>query len=167
MKARSHRSLPVATRRVFTARIKTPLLAGVALALIAATAQAEPLGRLFFTPERRAALERQRQLNIQEKTQETVEVASVHLNGVVRRSGNKATVWINGRPQQVDNTGTGIIVTPSAKEADRVGIRVGDESPSSLRVGETLNRATQEMSDGLAGGRLQVNRGDEAQQRNR
>lgn len=128
------------------------------LALLSAYAQAEPLGRLFFTPERRAALERQRQLNIQEKTQETVEVASVHLNGVVRRGGNQATVWVNGRPQQVDNANTGILVKPSSKELDRVGIRVGDEAPSSLRVGETLNRATQETTDGLAGGQLQVHR---------
>ena len=133
-------------------------LAAVAAALLATDALAEPLGRLFFTPERRAALERQRQLNIQEKTQETVEVASVHLNGVVRRGGNKATVWVNGRPQQVDNANTGILVTPSSKETDRVGIRVGDEAPSSLRVGETLNRATQETTDGLAGGQLQINR---------
>lgn len=142
-------------------------LAALALALTATTAQAEPLGRLFFTPERRAALERQRQLNIQEQTQETIEVASVRLNGLVRRSGNKGTVWINGRPQQLDSTGTGVLVTPSAKEVDRVGIRVGDENPSSLKVGETLNRATQEMTDGLAGGQLKINRGDEARQRTR
>lgn len=142
-------------------------LAALALALMAASARAEPLGRLFFTPERRAALERQRQLNIQEKTQETIEVANVHLNGVVRRSGNKATVWVNGRPQQVDNTGTGILVSPSSKAADRVDIRVGDENPSSLKVGETLNRATQETTDGLAGGQLKINRGNEARQRAR
>lgn len=137
------------------------------LAVLATTAQAEPLGRLFFTPERRAALERQRQLNIEEKTQETIEVANVHLNGVVRRGGNKTTVWVNGRPQQLDNTTVGIQVLPSSKEMDRVGIRVGDEMPSSLRVGETLNRSTQETTDGLAGGQIKINRGDETKRRNR
>lgn len=148
-----------ASRRVAGAGMLLRLsAAALVLALLAAYAQAAPLGRLFFTPERRAALERQRQLNIQEKTQEeTVEVASVHLNGVVRRTGNKTTVWVNGRPQQVDNATGGISVAPSSNDVERVNIRVGDESSTSLRVGETLNRATQEMSDGLAGGQLQIN----------
>ncbi|MFA6442074.1 MAG: hypothetical protein WCV99_07050 [Sterolibacterium sp.] len=144
-------------------RAGIPGLLRLSLAAIAATwmiadSRAEPLGRLFFTPERRAALERQRQLNIEEKTQETIEVANVHLNGVVRRGANKTTVWVNGRPQQLDNTTAGIQVLPSSKEMDRVGIRVGDETPSSLRVGETLNRSTQETTDGLGGGQVQINR---------
>ncbi|TRZ68527.1 MAG: hypothetical protein D4S02_03625 [Rhodocyclaceae bacterium] len=164
----SHGGIPGTSRRVAPGRLLRLSAAALAIALLAVYAQAAPIGRLFFTPDRRAALERQRQLNIQEKTQEeTVEVASVHLNGVVRRTGNKTTVWVNGRPQQVDNANTGILVTPSSRDMDRVNIRVGDESSTSLRVGETLNRATQEMSDGLAGGQLQVNRGDESKLRKR
>ncbi|MDD5174885.1 MAG: hypothetical protein PHQ05_00495 [Sterolibacterium sp.] len=136
--------------------------ATLALLLISPLAQAEPLGRLFFTPERRAVLERQRLLNIEEKTQETIEIASVHVNGVVRRSNGKATVWVNGRPQRDDESGTGVSVRSSAKEPARVEIRVGEEPPTSLRIGERLNRATQEKTDGLAGGQLQVNRDDAA-----
>jgi len=163
-----HGGDPGATRRIAIGQWRRLSAAALVMALFAASAQAAPLGRLFFTPERRAALERQRQLNIQEKTQEeTVEVASVHLNGVVRRAGNKTTVWVNGRPQQVDNANTGILVTPSTRDLDRVNIRVGEESSTSMRVGETLNRATQEMSDGLAGGQLQINRGDEGKARKR
>ncbi|MCX7173916.1 MAG: hypothetical protein NT159_08315 [Proteobacteria bacterium] len=167
MKEGFHGGVLVASSGAAATRVLRVSLATVALALATAHVRAEPLGRLFFTPERRAALERQRQLNIQEKTQETVEVASVHLNGVVRRSGNKATVWVNGRPQQVDNAGTGVLVAPSSREMDRVGIRVGDEPLTSMRIGETLNRATQETTDGLAGGQIQINRGDEAKQRHR
>ncbi len=123
--------------------------------------QAAQLGRLFLTPERRAQLERQRQLNIQEKTQETIEVASVHVNGMVRRGGGKTTVWVNGRPQREGANASGVLVRPSPRQIDQVEISVGEESPASLRVGERLNRATQGLSDGLAGGQLQVNRGDE------
>lgn len=159
------------SRRAYTpsalAGLAVLYMAILTLSSSAAYAQTQPLGRLFFTPERRAVLERQRQLNIQEKTQETIEVASLHLNGVVRRSGNKTTVWVNGRPQAIDNANAGIQAIPSAKEADRVGIRVGEENPASLRVGETLNRATQEMTNGLAGGQLQINRGDGARLPNR
>ena len=137
----------------------------LSLLLFPALANPAPLGRLFLTPERRAVLERQRQLNIQEKTQETIEVASVHVNGMVRRSAGKATVWVNGRPQQEGESATGVAVRPSARQLEQVEIRVGEETPAALRVGEKLNRATQELSDGLAGGQLQVNRGDEAKPR--
>ena len=133
------------------------LMVLLTLLIASPLAHAAPLGRLFLTPERRAVLERQRQLNIQEKTQETIEVANVHINGVVRRSGGKATVWVNGRPQLDDDISTGVIVRPAAREADRVDILVGDERPASLRIGEKLNRATQEKTDGLAGGQVQVN----------
>lgn len=137
--------------------------AALALACLAADAQAEPLGRLFFTAERRATLERQRQLNIQEKTQEaTVEVSNLHLNGVVRRGGNKSTIWVNGRAQRVDDGAPGIALRPSPKDADKVSVSVGDERPTTLRIGETLNRSTQEKMNGLAGGQLQVNTGQTA-----
>ena len=133
----------------------------LSLVLLPTLVQSAPLGRLFLTPERRVVLERQRQLNIQEKTQETIEVANVHINGMVRRSNGKATVWVNGRPQQDDETAGGVAVRPSPRHLEQVEIRVGDERPAALRVGEKLNRATQEMSDGLAGGQLQINSGDE------
>jgi len=119
--------------------------------------RAEALGRLFLTPERRAVLERQRQLNIQEKTQETVEIEKLHLNGVVHRSGGKATIWVNGRPQRIDEYNGGIAIRPSSKEPGKVAVGVGDERPTSMRVGETLNRGTQEKTDGLAGGQVQIN----------
>ncbi|MBI5922090.1 MAG: hypothetical protein HY847_10665 [Betaproteobacteria bacterium] len=136
-------------------------LAVLLLFMLPALVQAAQLGRLFLTPERRAQLERQRQLNIQEKTQETIEVASVHVNGMVRRSGGKTTVWVNGRPQREGVNVSGISVRPSSRRIEEVEIGVGEETPASLRVGERLNRATQELSNGLAGGRLQINRGDE------
>ncbi|OQY76184.1 MAG: hypothetical protein B6D47_00250, partial [Rhodocyclaceae bacterium UTPRO2] len=60
------------------------LVAGALLAS-ALPAGAETLGRLFFTPERRAALERQRQLNIRE-TQKTIEGAELGVSGIVQRS---------------------------------------------------------------------------------
>ncbi|MFA7268255.1 MAG: hypothetical protein WC073_02800 [Sterolibacterium sp.] len=144
-----------------------PLLLFISLTAQSSQSQSAPLGRLFFTPERRAALERQRLLNIQEKTQETIEVANVHINGMVRRSNGKATVWVNGRPQLGDETSGGVMAHPSAKEPERVEIRVGDEMPASLRVGEKLNRANQEKTDGLAGGQVLVNRGDEDKSRKR
>jgi len=155
------RSLAASAARLFaTSRTRPLTLATLALVLCAMDARSEPLGRLFFTPERRAALERQRQLNIQEKTkEETVEVASVHLNGVVRRKGNKDTVWVNGRVQRNDNSNTEVNFRPALRDSGRVSVGIGDEPLTSLRIGETLNRATGEKTDGLAGGQLQINVG--------
>lgn len=134
------------------------LAAALALLAHVPLAQAEALGRLFLTPDRRAVLERQRQLNIQEKAQETVVVEKLHLNGVVQRSGGKTTVWVNGRPQS-DEDNTGIVLRPSPKDPGKVAVSVGDENPTTLRIGETINRGTQEKTDGLAGGQLQIHTG--------
>ena len=59
-----------------------------------AWAQPEPLGRLFFTPQQRAALDRQRQLNLSALDNEPGQT----LNGEVRRSSGRSTRWINGEP---------------------------------------------------------------------
>lgn len=110
---------------------------------------AEPLGRLFFTPERRAALELQRQLDILTPRQETGRM--LRLDGVVRRgssmSNAKSTVWINGRPQRDDDVSSTIRIRLFAGQPDRADFSVGNEPPASLRVGETLNRASPKTAD--------------------
>lgn len=130
-----------------------PLLAGCFL-LAASSAWADPLGRLFLSPERRAVLERQRQLNIQEV--QTIEGSTVTLDGVVTRSSGKTTVWVNQRPQNENALGTGITATVSGKEPGKVVVTPGDESPTSLKVGESINRGTREKTDALGDGRITV-----------
>ncbi|HZV54699.1 MAG TPA: hypothetical protein VFF82_07150 [Rhodocyclaceae bacterium] len=134
-----------------------PLLAvaGVVLATWG-NAWAEPLGRLFLTPERRAALERQRQLNVQEI--QAIEGSVVSLDGVVTRSSGKSTVWVNQRPQNENTRGTGVATTVSPMIPGRAVLIPGEESPVSLKVGESINRGTGEKADGLGGGRVAVSR---------
>jgi hypothetical protein len=60
-------------------------------------AQQEPLGRLFLTPQQRAALDRQRLLNPGFSPNATEGEASQTINGEVRRSHGHATRWINGQ----------------------------------------------------------------------
>ena len=70
----------------------------------AAGMAAEPLGRLFFTPEQRAALDAGKL--IQAPRSSRVPAArgprEVTLNGVVTRSDGESTVWVNGRAQNPD-----------------------------------------------------------------
>ena len=127
---------------------RTPLL--VIALLLAGNAAAESLDRLFFTPERRAALERQRQLNIQEA--QTIEGASMSLDGIVSRSSGKNTVWVNGRPQAEQSVATG--VTAKVERGGRAVVTAGEETPAELRVGESINRGTREKNDGLGGGHI-------------
>ena len=62
----------------------------------ASPGHAEELGRLFFTPQQRAQLERGQQptLDKPEKTD------AMTLNGIVQRHGGERTIWINGVPKQ-------------------------------------------------------------------
>jgi hypothetical protein len=110
-----------------------------------------PLGRLFFTPEKRVMLERQQISNIQET--QTLEGATMSLDGVVQRSSGKSTVWINGRAQDAhDVARTGITVRLTPKNPGHAQITPAEEPPSQLKVGETINRATRERNDRLGGG---------------
>jgi hypothetical protein len=63
---------------------------------------AQPLGRLFFTPEERAALDSSRgQKNVAGKSVSANALEAsptpqvITLNGLVRRSDGKSTVWLN------------------------------------------------------------------------
>ncbi len=138
-------------------------LAAVALGAPAASAtvteasdRGKTLGRLFFTPERRMALERQRQLNIQET--QTLEGATLRLDGVVVRSSGKRTVWINNTAQHDNGTPSGVSVGVSRKQPGRATLRAGEEMPAELTVGETINRATRETSSETAGAQIGIHR---------
>ncbi len=75
------------------------VLAIAALLMVQLAHAAEPLGRIFYTPEERArldALREQRAVAVQVKDEPVPEI--VKFNGIVRRADGKATVWINGQP---------------------------------------------------------------------
>lgn len=102
------------------------------LALAVLPAQgAEPLGRLFYTPAERATLERQKKA----ATGGGEVGAPTTLNGVVRRSSGRDTVWINGTPAEEKSV----------------------EARRSQRVGETL-APSGEVSDPLQGGTIVIRR---------
>lgn len=128
------------------------LLALLCAALILPTASAEEtLGRLFFTPEARAALERSRRLDLRQT--QPIEGATLSLEGIVRRSDGNGTAWINGRPHHVADPRHGIAIglQPDGSGAT---LSVGNETPSRLRVGESVDRGTREKVDVLGDGRI-------------
>lgn len=88
----------------------------------AVAADGHALGRLFFTPEQRLLLDRQRRLG----TAYDTESATVQLDGTVARTGGRPTIWINGRSLDRDET-------------------ITFRAP--LRVGESLDPVTQQKTD--------------------
>jgi len=114
-----------------------------------------PLGRLFFTPERRSALERQRQYNIRES--QAMEGETLSINGVVLRSGGKKTYWVNGHAQNDDNTSSGVTIMTNRKNPGRAKVTTTDGEPmADLSVGETINLSTKEKQTGIGNGSLSI-----------
>ncbi|SBT08221.1 conserved exported hypothetical protein [Candidatus Accumulibacter aalborgensis] len=130
-------------------------LGGWLLVLVPCAARGadDALGRLFFTPERRQQLDRQREMNILDKQQIQAD-PTLTIDGVVTRSSGKRTAWVNGRPQNEDQTANGLTVTPRLGEPGKVLVDSSDSPQAKARVGETVNRHTGEASDLLNGGRI-------------
>lgn len=145
-------------RRAALARLLCAMtLAGTLLAPASAQQAPGGLGRLFFTPERRQVLDRQRQLNIQEK-QEIPEDPTLTINGVVTRSSGKRTVWINGVAQNENEKPGGVTVTPNRKNPGQIVVQPTDAPAGHARVGDTVNRNSGEAADLLNGGRITIRR---------
>lgn len=113
------------------------------------TGSAEPLGRLFFTPAQRNALDTGKQVSKPRAATAAVRAprGALKLNGVVTRSDNETTVWVNGRT--VGNEGTspaGVAALAADPTAARVKLR-GSGTPVTLRVGQSLDRSTGKVTE--------------------
>ena len=99
------------------------------LGLIAATsANAEELGRLFFTPEQRAQLDHS---YAREARPDNNDRGGVILNGIVQKHGGKRTIWINGVPQQAGNS--------DEKTPESMPVSIpGQTKPIKIKVGQRV-----------------------------
>ncbi|MEO7727751.1 MAG: hypothetical protein ABIS45_10905 [Burkholderiales bacterium] len=114
--------------------------------LTAGLAPAAELGRMFFTPAQRDTLDNARKQNIRVDigTDEERPAAAaaqvphnVSVNGMIRRSDGKNTIWLNNRvvsEQQPGGIGAAI-----RKNDNRVHLRVPDGGRNvDLKVGQTV-----------------------------
>jgi hypothetical protein len=114
---------------------------------------AQEVGRLFFTPEQRAALDARRKARVPDKPAPVV-VASptTRLDGFVKRSSGPSTVWVNGEPLP-EGAGDAPRIGP------RVSIPVGEAGRrANLRPGEVLDRGTGEVRDVIGNGEIRIRR---------
>ena len=138
-------------RRLQSKLIDARRLISVILTLLLTTpaAQAEGLGRLFFTPAQRAQLNSHHYLSAPAVT--TPEVLadapetehSLTVNGIVQRSGGKRTAWINGAAKTVestdDNTSSVMVNLPDQNKMVRlkVGQRITINPPANTNAEKT------------------------------
>ncbi len=127
------------------ARRHAMLAAALLLAIVAPPVASADLGRLFYSPQQRAELDRRRATNTVEAEQVVVE-SLVTVNGRVSRSSGKTTTWINGVPQYD---------TYAGRDAARVAIDDnGRDTP--VRVGDTLDRTRGEVRPTIEPGGIEI-----------
>lgn len=133
------------------------VVAGLAV-LFSLPAFADDLGRLFFTPEQRAALDARRKARIPDKPAAVfVESPVTRLDGLVTRGGGKSTVWVNGEPVPEGVNPEGLRVRPRRSTSGRVTVDIGEtDNQVDLKIGQSFDRATGEVRDSLDGGEVTV-----------
>lgn len=132
------------------------LLAGVLSLLNIQTASAQELGRLFFTPEQREALDARRKARVPDKPAAAPVVASptTRLDGYVQRSGGRSTVFIDGEPVP-EGSPDAPRVDPE-RRGGRIPIVVGEGGRRELRPGEVLDRSSGQVRDVIGEGEVRV-----------
>ena len=116
---------------------------------------AHTLGKLFLTPERREALDHQREFNLRE-ADDAPGSETLSLDGVVQRSSGRNSVWINQRMQSGADKGLGVRLEKGRPGA--ADLKLDDNPGTRLKVGESINRKTQERKDVVAPGAVGAGR---------
>lgn len=129
--------------------------AALSLLLAAAWAQAAALGRLFFTPEQRAILDKQRQANFRSLTDGRSALSALTVNGVVERSGGHHTAWINGITSDESQGIPGIQPFPIPGTSGSIRLE-GEANKPAVKVGDTYRPDTGESHDQLQGGKIVI-----------
>ena len=108
-------------------------------------AQADELGRLFFSQDERHQLDQHHVLGVAGKDSESAQPYIV-VNGVIQHSNGSRTVWINGRAQRNSpgkNANTVTVTMPGKNES--VEVKVGqrlmiDNAPPSQPETSTTSK---------------------------
>jgi hypothetical protein len=121
---------------------------------------AEELGRLFLTPEQRAALDARRKARIPDKPAAViVESPTTRLDGYVMRRDGRSTVWVNGEPSREGMPPEGLRLAPRRNDPSRVSVTISEsERQFELKIGQKLDRASGEVSDVIGDGEIRVGR---------
>lgn len=129
------------------------------LLLCAGQAAAQELGRLFFTPEQRAALDARRAARLPDTLAPVVSASpTTRVDGYVKRSRGKSTVWVDGEAVPEGTQPEGLRLR-RGDDPTRVTVIVGENGRRvDLRIGQTLDRASGEVTDPIGKGEVRLER---------
>jgi len=133
--------------------------ATLVLLLSAQQATAQELGRLFFTPEQRAALDARRAARLPDTPAPVVAASpTTRLDGYVKRSAGKSTVWVDGQAVPEGTQPEGLRLR-RGDDPSRVTVIIGEDGRRiDLRVGQTVDRASGEVKDVIGDGEVRLGR---------
>lgn len=144
--------------RFVTNIISTLLLMVLVAGIVSSVSAQNSIGRLFTSASERASLDQLRKSDIvqdhgvQKPKEKKVEVphepvVDVLLNGVVKRSSGKQTIWINGQ-QVKDGKGPDKIRVSSGPNRDnRITVKIAGKPDVYLKPGQRLNSGTGEIQE--------------------
>lgn len=133
-------------------------LAFAAVVLGPAPVAAQELGRLFFTPEQRAALDARRAARLPDKPAAAQESPTTRVDGFVSRSSGRSTMWVDGEPLQDGAQPEGLRVQRS-RDTGKLTVTFGEQARRiEIRVGETLDRSTGDVKGVMGSGEAKVER---------
>jgi len=141
------------------------VLAFLLVGLTFASRAEEPaLGRLFLTPQQRAALDNARRNRIRaaaveaaaDKKPKPPPVHDVTINGVVKRSDGEAIIWVNGRPTDGEtDDGMHVVASPGADAS--IVVREPEKGRKvRLKVGQRVDLTTGRVQENYEARRLQA-----------
>jgi hypothetical protein len=116
-------------------------------------------GRLFFTPEERQSLDRERQHPGESRARAS---STVVINGVVARSSGRHTIWVNGAAQHDREKASGLVAATRLDDPASISIApvvpgpTGGAGGANVRVGGTIDLETAQTTDLVAGGRIRT-----------
>lgn len=124
---------------------------------MAGAAQAQELGRLFFTPEQRASLDARRRARLPEKPAAAAASPVTRLDGFVKRSGGPSTVWVDGEALPASGPDDARILERGGGSS--VAMPVGEgRGRVILKPGQSVDRESGQMRDAIGDGEIQIRR---------
>ena len=135
-------------------RVLAALLAIAACASSSTAMAADPLGRLFMTPDQRARLEAKRQQKVEisvkesePQEEETPAASYLTLQGEILRSDGKRTVFINGVPYTESEAPKGARLIAGKRAGEVLVVPSESAAQVRLKVGQSLDKNTLNVDD--------------------
>jgi hypothetical protein len=110
-----------------------------------AATESHKIGRLFFSPDERAMLDRTRQKSGGSAVSSSEQIT---LNGIVRRSSGKTTAWINQVPQHENEAPQGVAVQQGRTSKPSALLLLPSGKKIDLKAGQTFDTAKGKVREG-------------------